>query len=142
MSTSPCTIIGNVTSDPELKFMTSGAAKLEFSVASNHSWKDGDTWQQKTSFFTCVAWRKTAEDLARVLEKGVGVVVTGRLEQRSWEDKESGKKRSTVELVVDDGGILARSIETFERRRADNSDEAPAKSAKRSLRAVPDSDPF
>lgn len=147
MSSAPVTIIGNVTRDPELKFMDSGTEKLEFSVACNHNWRDADgEWQQKTSYFDCVAWRKTAVDIARVLEKGVGVMVTGRLEQRSWDDKESGQKRSKVEILVDDVGVLTRSIETFERRRGADGEagQKPASSAKKpAARKVPlDEEPF
>ena len=73
MSASPTTFTGNLTSDPDLKFMDSGTAKLSFSVACNHYWtgKDGDR-EEKTSFFNCVAWRQLAEDAANVLEKGMG----------------------------------------------------------------------
>lgn len=147
MSSSPLTIIGNVTRDPELKFMESGTEKLEFSVACNHNWRDADgEWQQKTSYIDCVAWRKTAVDIARVLEKGIGVMVIGRLEQRSWDDKDSGQKRSKVEVIVDDVGVLTRSIETLERRKAaaDESGPRPAKAAaKPAAKKVPlDEEPF
>jgi single-strand DNA-binding protein len=118
LANSSTTLIGNLTSDPEMRFMDNGSAKLEFSIACNYNYKDAsDEWQTKTSYFDCVAWRRDAEDLANVLEKGVGVIATGRLEQRSWEDKE-GNKRSKVELVVDNCGIQARNIESFERKRA------------------------
>lgn len=118
MSASPITITGNVTAPPELKFLDSGTAKATFSVAVSHYWNDasGDK-QEKTSFFDVVAWRYLAEDVARVLDKGVRVVVTGRLEQRSWEDKESGSKRSKVEILADEVAVAAKSIESMERRR-------------------------
>lgn len=145
MSSSPVTLVGNITRDPELRFMDSGTAKTEFSIASNHNWRDADgEWQQKTSYFDCVVWRKAAEDVARLLEKGVGVVVTGRLEQRSWDDKETGQKRSKVEVVVDEVGILTRSIETFDRRRASEDSQktgVPQKAAARKKPASED-EPF
>jgi single-strand DNA-binding protein len=125
MSQSPATIIGNVTQDPELTFTTSGIAKLSFSIASNYSYTDASgEKQEKASFFNVVAWRFLAEDTAAVLEKGVGVIISGRLEQRSWEDKE-GNKRSTVELVADNIGIQTRSVESFERKKR-SQDGAPA----------------
>jgi len=75
---------------------------------------------EKTSFFNVTAWRYLAENTARVLEKGVGVVVTGRLEQRSYDDKE-GNKRSVVDLIAEEIGIATRSLETIERRvKSDN----------------------
>lgn len=142
MSSSPVTIVGNLTRDPELKFLGEGSGKLEFSVAANHNWRDqSGEWQQKTSYFDCIAWRKTAEDAARVLEKGLGVVVVGRLEQRSWDDEASGQKRSKVEVVVDEIAVLTRSIETFERRRA-ATEEAPKQKAPAKKKPVPADEPF
>lgn len=145
MSSSPVTIVGNLTRDPELKFLGEGSAKLELSIAANHNWRDASgEWQQKTSYFDCIAWRKTAEDAARVLEKGLGVVIVGRLEQRSWDDEASGQKRSKVEVVVDEIAVLTRSIETFERRRA-SADEAPKQAKPQQQRAKkpgPADEPF
>jgi single-strand DNA-binding protein len=129
MSQSQSTMIGNVTSDPELKFLANGQAKLTFSIAVNHYWTDqAGEKQEKASFFNVIAWRYTAEDAASILEKGVGVIVTGRLEQRSWE-AEDGTKRSAIELVADTIGIQARSIESFERKRRSAEGGTPAKKA-------------
>ncbi len=122
MNLAPTTVVGNLTADPELVFLPSGAAKCSFSVAVNHVWYDENKEkQEKTSFINVIAWRYLAENFARVGEKGIGVIVHGRLEQRSWDDKETGQKRSTTELVAEEVGILARSIETLERRRAQGS---------------------
>jgi single-strand DNA-binding protein len=145
MASSPTTIVGNVVRDPELKFMADGTAKLEFSVAANHNWRDAaGEWQTKASYFDCVAWRKSAEDFARVLEKGVGVIVAGRLEQRSWDDKDTGQKRSKVEVLVDDCGILTRSVESFERRRggAEDAPQSKAAPSKKAARPTPEDEPF
>lgn len=129
MSLSETTIIGNVTSDPELKYTAGGAARLAFSVAVNHYWTDADgEKQEKTSFFNVTAWRYLAEDAANVLEKGVGVIVQGRLEQRSWEDQE-GNKKSTIDILANNIGVQARSIESFERKRRGSDESAPAKKA-------------
>lgn len=123
MATSPTTLTGNLTADPVLSFTGNGTAKLVFSVAVNHVWRDADGEQQKkVSYFDCVAWRQTAEQAADVLAKGIGVIVTGRLEQRSWEDKESGQKRSKIELVVDDIGLSVRSVATVTRRESTGGD--------------------
>ena len=117
MSSSPVTITGNIAQDPEMRFMPSGAGKLSFSVACSHFWTDqaGDK-QEKTSFFNVVAWRNLAEDAANVLEKGMRVIVTGRLEQRSYEDKE-GNNRSIVEVSADDIALSARGVESVVRRK-------------------------
>jgi single-strand DNA-binding protein len=118
MNTSPITIIGNITAQPEMTFTQSGQAKLAFSVATSHVWYDSDGQkQEKTSFFNVAAWRYLAENSARTLEKGIGVIVHGRLEQRSYEDKE-GNNRTFIELVADEIGILTRSLEEVTRRTA------------------------
>lgn len=117
MNPAPVVIIGNVTADPELTFTTNGQARLSFSVASNYVWYDqAGEKQEKVSFFNITAWRYTAENAAKTLEKGIGVIVTGRLEQRSWDDKETGQKRSTVEVIADEVAINTRAIEAVTRR--------------------------
>lgn len=131
MSQSPSTIIGNITDDPKLSFTADGKPRLAFGVAVNHYWTDqSGEKQEKTSYFNVIAWRYVAEDSASVLEKGVGVMVSGRLEQRSWE-ADDGTKRYVVELIADHIGVLTRSIETFARKRRGNAEgEAlPAKKA-------------
>jgi len=124
MSTSAITISGNVTQDPELTFASNGAARLAFGVAVNQGYTDAQGEKvEKTSFFNVTAWRYLAENTARVLEKGVGVVVTGRLEQRSYEDKD-GVKRSVVDLIAEEIGIATRSLETIQRRvKSDNAQQ-------------------
>ena len=145
MSQSQSTIIGNVTRDPELQYTTGGTAKLSFSIASNCGFKDAaGEWQEKVSYFNVVAWRFLAEDTAAVLEKGVGVMVSGRLEQRSWEDKE-GEKRTTVELIADSIGIQTRSIESFARKTRKDGDAGKSSAPKRTAPAAakaPEDEPF
>lgn len=115
MNTSPVTVVGNLTGDPELKFLGNGSAKLSFSVACDRSYKKGDDWEKETSFFNVVAWRNTAENAADVLAKGLRVTVIGRLEQRSWETTE-GEKRSTVEVVADEIAVSVNAIDGINRR--------------------------
>lgn len=116
MNPTPTVITGNVTSEPELTFTSNGQARLSFSVASNYVWYDqAGEKQEKVSFFNIVAWRYTAENAAKTLEKGIGVIAIGRLEQRSYEDKE-GNKRSAIELVADEVAIACRSIDAVTRR--------------------------
>jgi single-strand DNA-binding protein len=127
MATATLTISGNVTNEPELTYTANGAPRLAFGVAVNYGYTDAQgERQEKTSYFNVTAWRYLAENSARVLEKGIGVVVTGRLEQRSYEDKE-GVKRSVVDLIADEIGVATRSIESIERRtKQDNADSKPA----------------
>lgn len=96
-------LMGNLTRDPETRTTTSGQNVTNFSLAVSRSWKgqDGQT-QEQVSFINCVAWAKTGEIIAQYMSKGSPILVSGRLEQRSWEDKESGQKRSTVEVIVED----------------------------------------
>ena len=101
--TNNITITGNITREPELRYTPSGVSKVSFGVAVNRSWRNQQTqeWEEATSFFNVVAWRQLAENAGASLTKGTRVVVSGRLEQRSWET-EQGEKRSIVEITADD----------------------------------------
>jgi single-strand DNA-binding protein len=101
--TNSITITGNVTREPEMRYTPSGVSKVTFGVAVNRSWRNQNTqeWEEQTSFFNVVAWRQLAENVGASIQKGSRVVVSGRLEQRSWET-EQGEKRSIVEIVADD----------------------------------------
>ena len=146
MSASPVTLVGNLTADPKLDYLASGVAKLSFSIACNHYWQDqAGEKQEKVSYFNIVAWRNLAEDSGNVLSKGVRVVITGRLEQRSYDDKE-GKSRSVVELVADEIAVSVRSLESVEWK-ARASADAGATNTRRSApqqakRAVSNEEPF
>jgi single-strand DNA-binding protein len=121
MPDSTVTIVGNVTRDPEMRYTPSGVAKATFGVAVNRRWQNRQTqeWEEQVSFFNVVCWREQAENVCESVGKGVRVIVTGRLEQRSWET-DNGDKRSTVEIVADEIGPSMRwataSITRNERR--------------------------
>jgi len=102
-------IIGNVTRDPELRFTASGAAMASFGLAVNRRWQNRQTneWEEAVSYFDIVCWRELAENVSESLTKGSRVIVTGRLDQRSWET-ENGDKRSKVEVVADEVGPSLR----------------------------------
>src|SRR5213079_885467 len=110
--TNSITISGNITRDPEMRYTPSGVSKVTFGVAVNRSWRNQQTqdWEEQTSFFNVVAWRQLAENVGASLAKGSRVVVTGRLEQRSWET-EQGEKRSIVEIVADDVSAEVHKVE-------------------------------
>jgi len=103
------TVVGNLTGDPELRFISSGAAVVNFTVAStprtfdrqSNDWKDGETL-----FMRCSLWREAAENVAESLTKGMRVLVTGRLVSRSWEA--NGEKRTVTEMQVDEVGPSLR----------------------------------
>ncbi len=102
-------LIGNITRDPELRFTPSGAAVASFGLAVNRRWRNQQTneWDEQVSFFDVVCWRELAENVAESLTKGSRVIVTGRLEQRSW-DTDQGEKRSKVEVIADEVGPSLR----------------------------------
>ncbi len=108
MATNTVTLVGNLVEDPELRFTPSGVPMAKIRLAVNRRWRDQNgEWQEDTSFFTGTIWREQAESVAESLQKGTRVIVTGRLEQRSWETQE-GDKRSVVELQVDEIGPSLR----------------------------------
>lgn len=96
-------ITGNLTRDPELRSTPNGASVCSFSVAVNRTYRDASGEQREdVSFIDCSAWGKLGEMINQYAKKGSGVLVSGRLDQRSWEDKATGTKRSRVEIVVED----------------------------------------
>ena len=109
MSGNTVVLVGNLTRDPELRYTPAGAATCQFGLAVNRRWQNRQTseWEEATSFFNVVAWREMAENAGESLAKGSRVIVTGRLEQRSWETPE-GEKRSVVEVVADEIGPSLR----------------------------------
>jgi single-strand DNA-binding protein len=106
----PITLVGNLTADPELRFTPSGAAVANFTVAStprtfdrqSNEWRDGDAM-----FLNCAVWRQAAENVAESLQKGMRVIVQGRLKSRSYETRE-GEKRTVFEVDVDEIGPALR----------------------------------
>ncbi|AXI78602.1 single-stranded DNA-binding protein [Peterkaempfera bronchialis] len=105
------TLVGNLVDDPELRFTPSGAAVAKFRIASTprtfdrqtNEWKDGESL-----FLTCNVWRQPAENVAESLQRGMRVIVQGRLRQRSYETRE-GEKRTVFEVEVDEVGPSLRS---------------------------------
>jgi single-strand DNA-binding protein len=97
------TLVGNVTRDPELRFTPSGQAVATFGLAVNRRWQNrqNNEWEEQTSFFDVKCWAQMAENVGESLHRGARVIVSGRLEQRSWET-EQGDKRSKVEVVADE----------------------------------------
>jgi single-strand DNA-binding protein len=104
------TLVGNLTADPELRFTPSGAAVANFTVASTprtfdrqtNEWRDGDAM-----FLNCAVWRQAAENVAESLQKGMRVIVQGRLKSRSYETRD-GERRTVFEIDVDEIGPALR----------------------------------
>ncbi len=101
------TVIGNLTSDPEMRFTPSGSAVCNFSIAStprtfdrnSNEWVDGETL-----FLRASIWREAAENVAESLTKGMRVIASGRLKSRSYEDKKTQEKRTVIEFEIDEIG--------------------------------------
>lgn len=99
--------VGNFTADPELRHTQSGTPVCSFTIANNRTWTNDGQKQQDTSFFNCVAWGKTGETINQYCRKGERIGIMGRLAQRTWQDKDTGKNRSTVEIVVEQFQFLS-----------------------------------
>jgi single-strand DNA-binding protein len=96
-------LMGNLTRDPETRTTSGGQSVTRFSLAVNRTWRNANGEQQEAvNFIDCVAWGKPGEIIAQYLQKGRAILVSGRLDQSSWEDKDSGGKRSKIEVVVED----------------------------------------
>lgn len=106
-------LIGRLTRDPEMKYTPSGTAVCSFTIANGRSYTQAGEKKDQTSFFDCVAWSKLAEVITQYAAKGHRIAAEGRLQQRTWDDQD-GKKRSKVELVVD-------NIQFLENRQSETS---------------------
>lgn len=148
------TLVGNLTRDPELRFTASGVARALFGIAVNRRWQDrasGD-WQEDTSFFNVVCWREMAENVSESLGRGARVMVTGRLEQRTWETQD-GENRSVIEVIADEVGPSLRwataEVTRNERRGGGDNrggggggDDRGAAPSERGGDQVPEEEPF
>ena len=99
-------IAGNLTKDPELKFIPTGNAVCKLTVAVNHSYKSGNEWKKKAVFLNVIVWGKTAENCSKFLSKGKNVMVEGRLDVRTYENADKQKKYIT-EIVADKVDFLS-----------------------------------
>jgi single-strand DNA-binding protein len=125
---------GNLTGDPDIRYTGDGQPSASFGLAVNRRWQDRETrrWEEATSFFDVVCWRELAENAALSLARGMRVVVSGRLEQRTWET-EGGERRARIEVVADEIGPSLRfataEVQRVERRAHEGDptpDAAPA----------------
>lgn len=147
------TLVGNVTREPELRYTPAGQAMAKFGLAVNRRWQNRQTseWEEATSFFDVVAWREMAENVGESVAKGSRVIVTGRMEQRSYENQ-AGEKRSAFEVVADEIGPSLRwataKVERNERRGGDGNGGGggggggQSRPAPKSAPAYDDEEPF
>jgi single-strand DNA-binding protein len=105
-------LIGNLGKDPELRFTPNNVPVASFTVATNERYKDKDgNWQDRTEWHNIVAWQRTAEIANEYLKKGRQVYLEGRLQTRSWDDKQTGEKKYRTEIVVSDLVLLGGARE-------------------------------
>ncbi len=116
------TVTGNITRDPELRFTPGGSAVATFGLAWNRRWQNRQTneTEEQVSFFDVTCWNTLAENVSESLTKGTRVIVSGRLEQRSWETQD-GDRRSKVEIIADEVSPSLRwaSVEVIRNERRD-----------------------
>jgi single-strand DNA-binding protein len=136
------TLVGNITRDPELRFTPSGQATASFGLAVNRRWQNRQTqeWEEATSFFDVVCWRELAENAAQSLTKGTRVLVSGRLDQRSWETSER-EKRSKIEITADEVAPSLRYATCQITRNERRSPEGAPAYSNAGNRAVPNETP-
>lgn len=113
-------IIGNITSDPEVRYTASGTAVVSVGVATNRRYNQNDEWKEETEFHNVTFWARKAEQIAERGRKGTRLFVEGRLQTRSWED-DSGKKNYKTEIVVLNFILLDR----YERGESNGNSSAP-----------------
>lgn len=143
--TSTVTLVGNATRDPELRYTTGGRGVASFGIAVNRRYQTNGEWQEQVSFFDVSAWGTLAENVAASVLKGTRVIVTGRLEQRSWEDKDGGT-RSKVEIIADSIGPDLRwaqaTVQRTERRDDSGGGAAPQRPVPGGGAPYGDEEPF
>lgn len=99
-------ITGNLTRDPETRTTTNGTSVCSFSVAVNRRYTVNGEQRDEVSYFNCSAWGRQGETIQQYAHKGDGILVSGRLRQDRWEDKATGKTRSSVEIVTEDFNFI------------------------------------
>jgi len=125
MADNSVTLVGNLTRDPELRFTNGGRAVASFGLAVNRRYQVNGEWQEQTSYFNIVAWGQLGENAAQTLNKGSRAIVTGRLEQRQYENRD-GEQRNIVEIVADEIGPSLRWATAQIERTARTSGEGAA----------------
>ena len=128
-------LIGRAVRDPEMRYTPNGTAVTSFTLANNLSYGSGDNKKESVSYFDCVAWSKAAEIITEYLKKGKQILITGRLNQRSWKDSD-GNNKSKIEIVVEEFQFIGGKDDN-----AKPDHKAESKPGK-SVHEEPGSDPF
>lgn len=101
-------LMGNLTRDPELRATSNGSSVASFSLAVTRNWNNAQgERQEETSFIDCEAWGRAGENIAKYVQKGRQLLVSGRLRQDTWQDKDTGKNRSALRVVVEEFSFVS-----------------------------------
>jgi single-strand DNA-binding protein len=101
-------LLGNLTRDPEVRYTPNGSAVASFAIAVNRKYKQGDETKEEVSYIDIVVFGKQAESCGQYINKGDAVLIDGRLQQRRWDDKETGQKRNKIEVVAQSVNFMPR----------------------------------
>lgn len=99
-------LVGNLTRDPQVKYTPSGTAVAEIGLAVSRKWKDKDQWKEETTFVDATLWGRTAEIAGEYLKKGRSVLIEGRLQTESWDDRATGQKRTKLKVIGENMTML------------------------------------
>lgn len=128
-------LIGRAVSDPQLRYTPNGTSVASFTLANNSSYGSGDNKKESVSYIDCVAWSKAGEIITEYLKKGKQILVSGRLNQRSWSDSD-GNKKSKIEIVVEEFQFIGGKDDSTK------SDHKAESKPGKSVHEEPGSDPF
>lgn len=139
-----CLFLGNTGRDPEVRQTAGGTLVASFSLAIPDRRKENGEWKETTEWVNCIAFGRTAEIVRDYVPKGTKVHVSGKMQTRSWDDKESGQKRHRTEVLVNELTLLGRKPEGSGARTADaDPNEVPGYAYTRTVEPVSDDDiPF
>ncbi len=137
MSVNKVILVGNLGKDPELRYTPSGAAVVNFSIATTENYKDRDgNRQANTEWHNIVAWRQLAEICGKYLHKGKQVYIEGKLQTRKWQDRD-GNDKYTTEIVADQMQMLGRAGDDNNSNQGDNQQQSYAKPQPQQNQAQP-----
>ncbi len=118
-------LLGNLTRDPEVRYTPNGIAVASFAIAVNRKYKQGDETKEEVSYIDIVVFGKQAESCGQYINKGDSVLVEGRLQQRRWDDKESGQKRNKIEVVAQSVNFMPKRSSSGQAAGQGQSEPAP-----------------
>jgi len=144
MADNSISIAGNLTKDPELRFLTNGSAKASVSVACNRRYQVNGEWKEEVTYFDVIAWRKLAENLCASFKKGDRIMINGRMISRSYEASDGSGTRKVWEIDAEDigGSVKYATADITRNPREDGGNYSPRQNAPAASAAPASDDPF